>query len=132
MSLDPHAQFAGQQYLNLESYRKTGQPVRTPVWFAEGDQVFYIYTLADSYKVKRIRNNPRVRIAPCDVRGKVKGEWVEATAHILDQTGSRRAHELLNRKYGWLKRAGDLFSKFRRRARTEIAIEIGSSAKEQR
>ena len=122
MSRDHHAPFAGQKYLNLESYRKTGQPVRTPVWFAAGDGVFYAYSLADSYKIKRIRNNPQVRVAPCDARGNVKGEWVDATARILDEAGARRTHELLNRKYGLLKRALDLLAKLRRHERAAIEI----------
>lgn len=116
------SQFSGRQYLSIESFRKNGQGVKTPVWFAEGDGVFYVYTMAESYKVKRIRNNPRVRIAPCDVRGGIEGEWVEATATILDEAGERRAHELLNAKYGLLKRALDALAKLRRNQRAAIAI----------
>ncbi len=118
------AQFAGQKYINLESYRKNGQGVRTPVWFAEENEVFYLYTDADSYKVRRIRNNPAVRIAPCDVRGKLTGEWVEGTALVLDGSESRRTHELLNRKYHLLKWVADLVSKLRGNRRAEIAIRL--------
>ncbi|MBK9705560.1 MAG: PPOX class F420-dependent oxidoreductase [Acidobacteria bacterium] len=118
------SQFSGQQYLSIESFRKDGRGVRTPVWFAEGDGVYYVYTLADSYKIKRIRNNPRIRIAPCDARGGVKGEWEEATATILDENGERRAHELLNAKYGLLKRTLDLMSKLRQNKRAAIAIRV--------
>ena len=118
------SQFSGRQYLSIESFRKDGRGVRTPVWFAEGDGVYYVYTLADSYKIKRIRNNPRIRIAPCDARGGVKGEWVEATATILDENGERRAHELLNAKYGLLKRTLDLMSKLRQNKRAAIAIRV--------
>ena len=121
---DKLAQFAGQQYLNLESYRKNGQAVRTPLWFAEGDDVLYFYTVADSYKVKRLRHNPRVRIAPCDARGRVKGEWVEATAQRLDAAGARRADELLNRKYGLLKRVLNFFGKLRGHERAAFAIRL--------
>ncbi|MBK6796138.1 MAG: PPOX class F420-dependent oxidoreductase [Acidobacteria bacterium] len=118
------SQFSGRQYLSIESFRKDGRGVRTPVWFAEGDGVYYVYTLADSYKIKRIRNNPRIRIAPCDARGGVKGEWVEATATILDENGERRAHELLNAKYGLIKRTLDLMSKLRQNKRAAIAIRV--------
>ena len=118
------SQFSGRQYLSIESFRKDGRGVRTPVWFAEGDGVYYVYTLADSYKIKRIRNNPRIRIAPCDARGGVKGEWVEATATILDENGERRAHELLNAKYGLIKRAMDVISKRRQNKRAAIAIRV--------
>lgn len=118
------AQFAGQQYLSLESYRRTGEPIRTPVWFAEGDGVFYMYTRADSFKVKRIRRNPQVRVVPCDVRGRVTGEWVEATAAFLDDAGARRAHELLNRKYGFIKRLFDWLFNFSRHERLALAIQF--------
>ena len=124
MNSNKLAQFAGRKYLSLESYRKNGQAVRTPVWFAEDGGLFYIYTLAGSYKVKRILNNPGVRIAPCDARGNVKGSWVDATARILDETGDRRTHELLNRKYGLIKRVFDVLAKLRHNQRASIAIHV--------
>lgn len=123
MGGDNLAQFAGQKYLSLESYRKNGQGVRTPVWFAEGDGVLYFYTVAHSYKVTRIRNNPRVRIAPCDIRGDVKGEWVDATARLLDETESRRADDLLNRKYGFSKWVLNVLAKIRGHKRAAFAIQ---------
>ena len=124
MSSEKLAQFAGQKYLNLESYRKTGQPVATPMWFAEGDGLFYVYSLAGAGKVKRVRNNPRVRVMPCDVRGRPRGSWVEAEARVVGASEAERGHQLLNRKYGWLKRVGDAFSKLRRRERVVMAIRL--------
>ena len=117
-------QFAHQKYLNLETYRRTGQPVATPVWFAEAHGTLYMYSLANAGKVKRIRNNPKVRIMPCDMRGQPKGEWVEATARILDDREAALGHKLLNDKYGWMKRIGDVFSKLRKRQRVVIAVTI--------
>ena len=69
---DAIAQFADAKYLNLETFRKTGLGVRTPVWFAADpsskldsrDAKLSVYSIADSGKVKRVRNNPRVRVAP--------------------------------------------------------------------
>jgi uncharacterized protein len=124
MSNEKLAQFAGRKYLNLESYRRNGQGVRTPLWFVEDDGALYFYTVAHSYKVKRIRNNPRVRVAPCDVRGKVEGEWAAATARRLGDAESRRADELLNRKYGWAKRVLNFFAKIRGHERAAFAIQI--------
>ncbi|MEK6301884.1 MAG: PPOX class F420-dependent oxidoreductase [Acidobacteriota bacterium] len=118
------SQFANEQYLNLETYRKNGAPVLTPVWFAEENGVFYIYSLAEAGKVKRIRNNTRVRVAPCDMRGKLKGDWVEGRARILDAGEAAHAHELLDKKYGLMKKIGGLFSKLMRRDRAAIAIEF--------
>ena len=124
MSSDRFTPFAHQKYLNLETYRSTGRPVATPVWFAEAQGTFYIYSLADAGKVKRIRNNPKVRIVPCDLRGNPKGAWVDAKARILDAQGAAHGHQLLNEKYGWMKRIGDAFSRLRRRQRVVIAIEM--------
>ena len=124
MSQDKIRVFDGEKYLNLESFRKNGAGVATPVWFAEDDGILYVYSLADAGKVKRIRNNPRVRVMPCDMRGKPKGEWVEARARILDAAGSDRAHKLLDKKYGLMKKIGGLFSKLMKRERKTIAIEL--------
>jgi PPOX class probable F420-dependent enzyme len=124
MSSEKVSQFSGQKYLNLESYRKSGNAVATPVWFAEEAGVLYIYSLANAGKVKRIRNNPRVRVMPCDVRGGPKGAWVEGVARILDAAGAERAHKLLDRKYGWMKKVGSLYSKLLKRERAAIAIDL--------
>jgi uncharacterized protein len=117
------AQFANQRYFNLESFRKNGQGVRTPLWFAEDHGVFYFYTVAHSFKVKRLANNPRVRIAPCDMRGKVKGEWIEATARRLEGAEAQRADALLNQKYGWQKRILNFMAKLRGHQRAAFAVQ---------
>jgi uncharacterized protein len=120
---DPIAQFARAKYLNLESFRKTGVGVCTPVWFAQEKDIFYIYTLPDAGKTKRIRNNPKVRIAPCDMRGNLRGAWVEARARICDGPEAAHGQELLRRKYGWMKIVGDFFSRLRGRTQVVIAID---------
>ena len=124
MRNDNLAQFASQKYINLESYRRDGSGVRTPLWFVEDNGVLYFYTVAHSYKVTRIRNNPRVRVVPCDMRGNVKGEWVDATARRLDVAEARHANELLNRKYGWAKRILNFFAKIRGHERAAFAIQL--------
>jgi len=124
MSNNKLAQFANQKYLNLETFRKDGRAVQTPVWFALIGGVFYIYSLANAGKVKRIRNNPRVRVVPCTARGRPKGEWVEARAVIIDGAEAEYGHELLTKKYGIWKRIGDLFSKIRKRERAAMAIHL--------
>src|ERR1700674_3452823 len=124
------AAFAGHKYLNLETFKKSGEGVKTPVWFAaepsanldSSDAKLYVYTIGASGKVKRIRNNPRVRIAPCDMRGRVLGEWVDARAEIV--TGEEAAHgmQLLNKKYFPWKQLLDFFASFRQRERTVFVI----------
>lgn len=123
MSSDKLAQFAGQKYLSMESFRKNGQGVRTPLWFVEADGVFYFYTVAHSFKVTRLRNNPHVRIAPCDMRGSVKGEWIDASARLLNEAEARHANDLLNRKYGIAKRVLNLLARIRGHQRAAFAIE---------
>ena len=122
-SLGPAA-FTQQRYLSLETYRRTGQSVATPVWFVVDRDVIYVYSLADAGKVKRIRNNPRVRIAPCDARGGLKGAWVDATARIVDEREAAQAQRLLVAKYGWMKRLADLVRKIRPKPRAVIAIVV--------
>ena len=124
MSNNKLNQFANQRYLNLETYRKTGNPVTSPMWFAEYNGALCVYSLANAGKVKRIRNNANVRVVPSDMRGKPKGEWLEAKARILDERGAELGHELLNKKYRWMKRIGDIFSKLKKRDKVVIAIEV--------
>jgi PPOX class probable F420-dependent enzyme len=118
------APFVGQRYLNLESYKRDGTPVQTPVWFAEDRGVLYVYTRANAGKVKRIRRHPRIRIAPCTMRGTVTGPWVEAEATIVDATTAAHGHALLRQKYGWMKGIGDVFSRIMQRERVVIAIRV--------
>lgn len=122
--------FAGQKYLNLETFKKSGQGVKTPVWFAaepalaldSNEAKLYVYTIGVSGKVKRIRNNPQVRIAPCDIRGNVKGEWVPARVEILTGREADYGMQLLNKKYLPWKHMLDFFAMFRKRERTVFAI----------
>jgi PPOX class probable F420-dependent enzyme len=124
MSSPSLAPFVGQRYLNLESVKRDGTPVQTPVWFAEEQGVLYVYTLANAGKVKRIRHNSRIRIAPCTMRGQVTGPWVEADASIVDATTAAHGHALLRQKYGWMKGIGDLCSRLLHRERVVIAIRV--------
>ncbi len=124
------AQFAGQKYLNLETFKKNGTGVKTPVWFAadpsasldSNDAKLYVYTIGVSGKVKRIRNNPRVKIAPCDMRGNVLGEWVEARAEIVTGEEDARGTQLLKTKYFPWKQLLDFFAKFRNRDHTVFVL----------
>jgi len=116
--------FAGRNYISLESFRKNGKGVAVPVWFAEEDGTLYVYSEAASGKVKRIRNNPRVRVAPCDMRGRVKGDWVDATARILEGVEARRADDRLNAKYRFQERLLGFFARFRPRPRAYLAITL--------
>ncbi len=100
LSRDALAQFLNQKYINLETYKKSGQAVHTPVWFVQDNGVIYVRTDKNSGKVKRVRNNPHVRIMPCDIRGRPKGEWIDGTIQIANDYESQQANQLLNQKYG--------------------------------
>lgn len=127
------AAFAGQKYLNLETFKKNGDGVKTPVWFAadlaagldSSGAKLYVYTVGVTGKVKRIRNNGRVRIAPCNARGGVLGEWVDARAEIVTGTEAEHGMQLLNRKYVPWKQLLDFFAMFRKRERTVFVIRPG-------
>ena len=124
------AAFAGHKYLNLETFKKNGAGVKTPVWFAadpsanldSNEAKLYVYTIGVSGKVKRIRNNPRVRIAPCDMRGRVLGESVEARAEIVTGEEDARGTQLLKEKYFPWKQLLDFFAKFRNRDHTVFVL----------
>ncbi len=96
-------------YVSLATFRKSGAEVATPVWAAHDDGEFFIFSAGDAGKVKRLRNSPRARLAVCDLRGRVLGDYHEATAEILEHPGDkRRALRLLRRKYGWQMSLADL------------------------
>jgi PPOX class probable F420-dependent enzyme len=119
--------FAGQKYMSLETVRKNGTAVRTPVWFAGeptagAPATLYFYTIGDTGKMKRIRNNPRVRVAPCDIRGNVKGAWVDARAEILSGDAAGRAMKLINRKYMPWRQILGFFAMFSRGERVVLAL----------
>ena len=117
-------QLKNQQYISLETYKKSGQAMPTPVWFAERDGALYVRTEADAGKVKRIRNNSHVRIVPCGARGEVKGEWVDATAQIVDEATSEQIDQLLKKKYGLLKAGFDLMGKLNKTHYATIKITL--------
>ena len=120
---DPRlAHFDGQQYISLETFKKNGQGVKTPVWFVLHKNAFYLYTKADSWKVKRIRHNPRVRVAVCNIRGAIKGPWLDATASLVDGDERLAADKLLDRKY-FLKKVFNVLTRINRHTRAMIKIE---------
>lgn len=94
-------QFDGEEFLSMETFRKTGVGVKTPLWFAEHDGELLIWTDGSSGKVKRIRNNPDVRVAPCKRFGEVTGEWVAARASVDESSeGVAQVAAFLRRKIG--------------------------------
>jgi PPOX class probable F420-dependent enzyme len=120
--------FSGEKYLNLETFRRSGAGVRTPVWFAaapgaDGDICLYVYSAAEAGKVKRIRHRDTVRIAPCTASGTITGQWMEARAGLVTGNALEHGMRLLNRKYWPWKSLLDIFSRLRPGAK-RVMIEI--------
>jgi uncharacterized protein len=107
----------GQKYISLKTFRKNGVAVPTPVWFGEEDGKLFVMTRGDMGKTKRIRNNPRVKIAPCTISGKATGPEFAATARILPPEEHAHARQTINRKY-WMARLPLIW------ARTDTYFEI--------
>ncbi|MGQ9927213.1 MAG: PPOX class F420-dependent oxidoreductase [Chloroflexaceae bacterium] len=111
------------QYANLFTFRKSGDAVKTPVWFALRNGKAYVMTTMDSGKVKRIRNNGRVLIGPSDRGGRPLGPTVEARARLLGPEESAVAKEALDEKYGLMKAVFDFFGTLSGMERAWIEIE---------
>ncbi len=112
------------KYLLVTTHRKDGRTVPTPVWTVRDGDALGIWTVADSGKVKRIRNRGDVLVAPCDVRGNRSGEDVPGFAEILPAEQTDRYRDLLKRKYGLVGRLTLLGSRLRRGATGTVAIRI--------
>lgn len=104
MKLDVH----GERYVSLVTFKRDDGEVATPIWFApdpDDPALLWMYTNGQSWKVKRIRNQQgRSRVAACDVRGKLRGEYIEAESVVHDDPDSpefARAFETLIDRYGW-------------------------------
>jgi PPOX class probable F420-dependent enzyme len=123
---DDFATLDGRQYMSLTTFRKDGQPVPTPVWFARAGDKLYVFSDASAGKIKRIRNTSRVTVAPCTLRGDVLGPPLEATARILGSPAERKlADDALLRKYGLTMRALRLLDRIRGGRDADLAfIEI--------
>ena len=104
------AEIRGQKYISLITFRKNRVAVATPVWFGEEADKLYVMTRSDMGKIKRIRNNPKVRVAPCTIRGKVTGPEFPAVARILPSEENAHARQIINRKY-WMARLTSPFSR---------------------
>ena len=89
------------RYVSLTTFRRSGDPVATPVWAAPEGSGLVVWTRADSGKVKRLRHTARVTVAPCDVRGRLLGPAVDATAGFVDPPDRPAALTALTRRYGW-------------------------------
>ena len=119
---------ARARYLNFATFRRSGTAVETPVWFAEHQGRYYLFSAGNAGKVKRLRNSDRARVAACDFRGKVLGPWLEARARIVtDRPTIDAGARALRAKYGFQSWVGDalatLSGRIGKRAWIEIELE---------
>ena len=114
-----------EPYLSLATFRKSGAAVATPVWFARSGERLYVFSEGKAGKVKRLRNSSRARVAPCDMRGRLLGEWQDAQARVVGDTAAiERAYAALHAKYGWQMWIGDVLSRLAGRYDRRAIIEI--------
>lgn len=113
---------ADAKYVLLTTFRKDGSPVATPLWAARDGADLVMWTVADSWKVKRLRKNPSVLVQACDARGRTTtGPQVPGVGELFDGAGAGR---VIARKYGiigWITVTG---SKLRRGGDGTVGIRV--------
>ena len=102
--------FLDQKYINLETYKKDGTPIRTPVWFVIDKNLIYVITRDSTGKVKRLGNNQNVRIVPCSFKGEPKNEWVKGAAEKITGDEADKVIKLRKKKYGMFARLIGIFT----------------------
>jgi PPOX class probable F420-dependent enzyme len=121
------ADVAKSEYVLLTTFTKDGRPKPTAIWAAPDGDRLVVITQETSWKVKRIRNTPRVTLAECDRSGNQKGEAVEATATILDKSANGATYDAIGKRYGLLGKTFGVFSKLRGGMKKNVTIELKAS-----
>jgi PPOX class probable F420-dependent enzyme len=114
----------GQKYISLITYRRNGAKVGTPVWFVQRESRVYVWTMATSGKVKRLRNNPSVALAPCRMGGEVLGPYVEGIATMSEDDSSGKLNKAFKSKYGMLFLLGKVVTRLSRGKRLFLEIKL--------
>jgi len=125
----PFADLSGHKYCRLVTFRRSGVPVVTPMWFAvDGDRV-YMKTESPTAKLRRIANDPRVELAACTVRGTALGAATAGRARVLGSGEAARAETVLRRRYGLGRRLFSVLVEpiFRLRGTTSVYLEVAAA-----
>jgi PPOX class probable F420-dependent enzyme len=118
------ADLAKARYILLTTFTKDGRPKPTPIWAAvDGDRLLVI-SEEKSWKVKRIRNTPRVTLATCTLGGRPTSEAVEGTAAILDKSQTGAVYDAIGRRYGIQGRLFNFVSKLRGGMENNVGLEL--------
>jgi PPOX class probable F420-dependent enzyme len=121
----PTQRLGAERYVNLATFRRDGREVRTPVWVAEADGHLYVFSEAKAGKVKRIRATKRVALAPCDVRGGLRGDFSSGRGRVVSEPEViERAYAAFLSKYGLVMRAANFFSTLTGRIHKRAMLEI--------
>ncbi len=117
------------RYISLETFRKNGEGVKTPVWTVAKEGKLLVWTQGDSWKVKRARNNPRVRVAACDMHGNIEGPWFEGVVTSIsdDKEVKKEMSRGLRRKYHVVVVFVTLVALVRRENRGQVVMEISEA-----
>jgi uncharacterized protein len=118
------ADVAKSDYILLTTFTKDGRPKPTAIWAPPDGDRLVVITEEKSWKVKRIRNTPRVTVAACDMRGNPKSEAVEATATILDKSANGATYDAIAKRYGLIGKTFRFFSKLRGGMEKNVTIEL--------
>jgi uncharacterized protein len=119
------SRFENENVISLETYRRNGEPVRTPVWFLKENGILIVHTGGSSGKIKRIRRNPKVRIAPSTFRGEPKADYVDARAELqTDPETVNKYYKLVYKKYGLMGSFSKFIQRFSRSKAEDVIIII--------
>ena len=125
MKVDQPFDPGNEAYVNLATYRKDGWEVRTPVWLAQVNDEYYVFSESKAGKVKRIRNNGRMSIAACNVRGDVKSEWLHGSARLVEDSREISSmYRAFDKKYGWQMRTLNFFARLSGRYNNRMIIAL--------
>lgn len=123
-SANPFGDIGTAKYVLLTTFTKTGTPKPTAIWAALDAGELLMWTQGQSWKVKRIRNTPRVTVATCDRAGNNAGPAMEATAVVLDDAGTARTRKAIVAKYGIVGRVAVTASSLFRGKDSTIGIAV--------
>ncbi|NVM38228.1 MAG: PPOX class F420-dependent oxidoreductase [Candidatus Lokiarchaeota archaeon] len=116
--------FQNQKHINITTFRKNGEGVSTPVWFAEENNKVYICTGPSTFKARRIRNNPNVKIAPSTSSGKATSEYIDGAAQILPIDKIGPIKRLFRKKYRMFRLWNGMFNIRKKEAEKHIYLKI--------
>jgi uncharacterized protein len=108
--------FTPYQTILLETFKRDGTAVNTPVWFVQEGATLYVSTAPDAGKAKRLRNSPKARVAGADVAERAATEWIDATARFVEGDEAARLYDALDKRYG------GYFRRFDRQNKIDRAI----------